>query len=553
MSHANGPRTGRPPILASRGMVSSPHYLASASGLDMLRRGGSAVDAVIAINATLCAVYPHMTGIGGDGFWLIAGPDTHGVQALHAAGAAAKAATRGFYREHGCTDQIPERGALAVLTMPGAVDGWRLAHERHGRLPWADLFADAITYARDGVAITRSLADWLAADVDILKQYSNSARIYLSEGSPQREGARLVQAELANTLEQIAKLGARKGFYEGDIARRICDALATDGSPMRVEDFVAYHAKWVEPISSSYRGHDVVQMPPSTQGMAALQIMNLLDGFDVASWGEGTADYYHHIVEAVKVAFADRDEWLTDPDFVEIPLKTLLSADYATQRRSLINSARALVGDDIHPGLRYGADFDRRPPDGDTVYLCATDADGLVVSNIQSIYHDFGSAVVAGDTGVLMGNRGCFFSLDDRHPNRLEPGKTTFHTIIPAMLLKDGTPVLAYGTMGGEGQPQTQTALLTRLLDFGFDVQQAIEAPRWLMGRTWGTATSSLVLESRISDETIRELVLRGHPVTIAPRWEGTVGHAQAIRIDHVSGFFEGGADPRGDGAAMGF
>ena len=553
MSHPNGPRTGRPPFLAARGMVSSPHYLASASGLNVLRRGGSAVDAVIAVNATLCAVYPHMTGVGGDGFWLIAGPDTKGVQALHGSGAAAKAATRDYYRERGCTDQIPMRGALAVLTMPGAIDGWRLAHERHGRLPWADLLADAIAYARDGVAVSRSLADWLAADAAILKQYPQSAGIYLPEGSPQREGARLVQADLARTFEQIAKLGARAGFYEGDIARRICDALAADGSPLRADDFAGYHAKWVEPISTSYRGHEVVQMPPSTQGLAAQQIMNLLDGFDVASWGEGTADYYHHIVEAVKVAFADRDEWLTDPDFVKIPLETLLSKDYAAERRKLISSARALVGDDIQPGLRYGTDFDRRVPGGDTVYLCATDADGLVVSNIQSIYHDFGSAVVAGDTGVIMQNRGCFFSLDDGHPNRLEPGKTTFHTIIPALLLKDGAPVLAYGTMGGEGQPQTQTALLTRLIDFGFDVQQAIEAPRWLMGRTWGTATSSLVLESRISDETIRDLLLRGHPVTVAPRWEGTVGHAQAIRIDRVTGFFEGGADPRGDGAAMGF
>ena len=553
MSHANGPRTGRPPVLASRGMVSSPHYLASASGLYALRQGGSAVDAVIAINATLCAVYPHMTGVGGDGFWLIAGPNTDGVQALHAAGPAVKAATRDYYRAHGCTDKIPERGALAVLTVPGAVDGWRLAHERHGRLPWADLFADAIAYARDGCAVTRSLADWLAADFDLLKKHPHTARTFLPEGRPQREGSRLLQADLARTLEQIATLGARDGFYEGEIAQRICDAIAADGSPMRFEDFADYHAKWVEPISTTYRGHEVVQMPPSTQGFAALQIMNLLEGFDVTAWGDGTVEYYHHMVEAVKVAFADRDEWLTDPDFVKIPLEKLLSKDYARERRGLIDATRALEVGTIEPGQRYGADFDRHAPAGDTVYLCAADADGLVVSNIQSIYFDFGSTVVAGDTGVLMGNRGCFFSLDERHPNRLEPGKVTFHTIIPAMLLKDGLPVLAYGTMGGEGQPQTQAAMLTRMIDFGFDVQQAIEAPRWLMGRTWGTDTNTLLLESRISDEIMRELKLRGHPVSIAVSWEGTVGHAQAIRIDPASGFFEGGADPRGDGAAMGF
>lgn len=551
MSHANGPRTGRPPVIAERGMVSSPHYLASASGLDILRRGGSAVDAAIAINTTLCVVYPHMAGVGGDGFWLIAGPDTNGVQALHAAGPAAQAATRDYYRERGCSDGIPHRGPLAALTIPGVVDGWRLAHERHGRLPWADLFADAINFAREGMAVTRSLADWLKDDESLLQQYPETANIYLPDGKLLREGERLVQTDLAHTLEQIASLGARAGFYEGEVAKRICAAIGAAGSPLRAEDFASYEAKWVDPIATTYRGYEVVQHGPSTQGFAALQILNLLEGFDVASWGEGSAEYYHHIAEAVKVAFADRDEWLTDPAFVKIPLAQLLSKDYANERRKLISSDAALTA--VEPGLRYGTDFDHTAPDGDTVYFCVTDADGLVVSNIQSIYHDFGSTVVAGDTGVLMQNRGCFFSLDEQHPNRLEPGKHTFHTIIPAMLLKDGVPVMAYGTMGGEGQPQTQAAMLTRMIDFGFDVQQAIEAPRWLMGRTWGTASSNLWLESRISDETVRSLRLRGQPIGMTAQWESTMGHAQAIRIDPETGFFEGGADPRGDGAAMGF
>lgn len=553
MSNSNGPRTGRPPVFASRGMVSSPHYLASASGTEILRRGGSAVDAAIAVNTTLCVVYPHMAGVGGDAFWLIAGPETEGVQALHAGGPSAKGATRDHYREQGCSDKIPDRGPLAALTTPGVVDGWRLAHERHGRLPWADLFTDAINYARDGMAITRSLADWLVDDEYLLKQYPQTARIYLPEGRPQREGARLIQADLANTLQEIADKGARAGFYEGPIAEKICASLNKGGSPLSVGDFAEYQAKWVTPITSSYRGYDIYQLPPATQGFAALQIMNLLEGFDVTSWGEGTADYYHHIVEAVKVAFADRDEWLTDPDFVKIPLDKLLTKDYANERRKLIQSKHALAGQDVEPGMSYGLEFDHQPPSGDTVYFCVADTDGLVVSNIQSIYHDFGSMVVAGDTGVLMQNRGSFFSLDDQHPNRLEPGKHTFHTIIPAMLLKDGKPVLAYGTMGGEGQPQTQAAILTRLIDFGFDVQQAIEAPRWLMGRTWGMESRDLWLESNIPEETIRELRLRRQPVKIASRWAGTLGHAQAIRIDHEGGFFEGGSDPRGDGAAMGF
>lgn len=536
-------------------MVSAPHYLASASGLETLRRGGSAVDAAIAVGATLCAVYPHMTGLGGDGFWLIAGAGTDGVQAVNASGPSAQDATIEYYRQHGYEDEIPARGALAALTVPGVVDGWRVAHERFGRLPWADLFADAIGYARDGMPISRSLADWLSADTPILRQSPEMARVYLPRGVAEREGSRLVQTDLAKTFEVLADSGARAAMYEGPLAQRICSALQPAGSPLKPEDFAAYHASWVDPIFTTYRGFEMAQLPPSTQGFAALQILNLLDGFDIAALGEGTADYYHHIVESVKLAFEDRDEWLTDPAFVDIPLERLLSKDYASERRAFVDPERAMVADEVGPGLRYGSGFEHRhpAPSGDTVYFCTADADGLVVSAIESIYHDFGSAVIGGDTGINMQNRGSFFSLDEDHPNRLEPGKRSFHTIIPAMMLKDGQPVLAYGTMGGEGQPQTQAAMVTRIVDFGYDVQQAIEAPRWLMGRTWGTATRDLALESRISDQVARELTLRGHPVRVVSHWEGTVGHAQAIRINQESGFFEGGADPRGDGAALGF
>jgi gamma-glutamyltranspeptidase/glutathione hydrolase len=533
--------------------VATPHYLASSAGLEALRRGGSAVDAAIAANAVLCVVYPHMAGLGGDGFWLIAGHDTGGVQALNAAGPAARAATASFYRERGHTSEIPERGAPAALTVPGAVDGWRVAHERFGRLAWADLFAAAIEYARDGMPVSRSLADWLAQDAPILRQFPETARVFLPGGEPQREGTRLVQADLARAFEALASDGARGGFYEGTLARRICKSLGPAGSPLSPEDFAAYRAAWVEPIATTYRGFEVVEMPPSTQGFATLQILNLLEGFDVAAWGEGTADYYHYLVEAVKVAFADRDEWLTDPDYVKIPLDRLLSKDYAAKRRALIDPRRALVAEQIEPGLRFAPGAHRRAPGGDTCYFCTADADGLVASVIQSIYHDFGAVVIGGDTGIILQNRGSFFSLDERHPNRLEPGKHTFHTIIPAMMMQDGRPVLAFGTMGGEGQPQTQAALVTRMVDFGFDVQQAIEAPRWLMGRTWGTPSRSLSLECRIPDEAVRELTRRGHPVRMVEAWSGTMGHAQAIRVDRERGFLEGGADPRGDGAAIGW
>ncbi len=534
-------------------MAATPHVLASAAAVDLLQRGGSAVDAAIGANAVLCVVYPHMAGLGGDGFWLIAGRGVDGVQALDASGPAARLATRAYYSERGFHDEIPARGPLAALTVPGAVDGWRAAHERHGRLPWADLFTTAIGYARDGAPVSRSLAGWLAQDRPILTKGPAPVRQLLPGGEPPREGSRLVQPDLARTLDELASAGPRS-FYEGALPVRIGEALAACDSPLRASDFASYQARWVTPLSSSYRGFEVVQMPPPTQGFAALQILNLLEGFDVAAWGDGTAAYYHHLVEAVKVAFADRDEWLTDPEYVDIPLDRLLSKAYADERRTLIDPRRARPLDDIAPGVRFDAGVARRrSPGGDTAYFCVADADGLVVSVIQSIYHAFGAAVVGGDTGVILQNRGTFFSLDDRHPNRLEPGKRTFHTLIPAMLLRDGRPVLAYGTMGGEGQPQTQAALVTRLVDFGYDVQQAIEGPRWLMGRTWGTSNTSLSLEARIDGDVVGELGRRGHPVQILPAWDATFGHAQAIRIDGETGFFEGGADPRGDGAALGY
>lgn len=494
-----------------------------------------------------------MAGLGGDAFLLIAGGGIEGVEAIDASGPAASLATRDFYKKHGHTESIPMRGPLSALTTPGTVDGWRLAHERHGKLPWKELFVDAINYAKNGMAITRSLADWLVTDESILKENADMARIFLPKGKPQRDGELLKQEELAKTLEYLAEHGAREGFYEGPIAQEIGRAMEAMGSPLRYHDLASYQAKWVEPITSSYRGHQVYQLPPPTQGFAALQILNLLEQLDVKSWGANSAEYYHNIVEAIKIAFADRDEWLTDPSHVTIPLDTLLSTEYAQKRRELIKPEKSLEYDDIEPGLKFGDNARRKAPTGDTVYFCAVDSDGMMVSNIQSIYHDFGSAVIAGNTGIIMQNRGSFFDLDAEHPNTLEPGKTTFHTIIPAMLLKDGKPVMAYGTMGGEGQPQTQAAMLTRMIDFGFNVQQAIEAPRWLMGRTWGVATRDLLLESRIPEEVIRELRLRGHNVKMAAGWDGTLGHAQAIRVHEDTGLYEGGADPRGDGLALGY
>ncbi len=553
MSHPNGPRTGRPPTYAPRGVVSTPHHLASAAGLNMLQSGGSAVDAAIAANAVLCVVYPHMAGLGGDGFWLIAEPGAGRVHGLNASGPSARKATLDYYRRHAKDNEIPSRGPLSVLTVPGAIDGWRLAHERFGRLEWSKLFDAAIAYARDGMPVSRSLADWLVQDEPILTRHPATAAIFLPDKRVPRDGQRLVQGDLARSFQLIASHGARKGFYEGAIAERICSALQGEGSPLAADDFAAFHAEWVEPITASYRGYDVCELPPNTQGFTALQILKLIEGFDVVGWGEGTADYYHHMAEAVKIAFADREEWLTDPRFVKIPVERLISQAYADERRRLIDPEHALDISEVPAGIAFAHPHERRAPEGDTCYFCAADRDGMVVSLIQSIYHDFGSAVIGGDTGIILQNRGAFFALDENHPNVLQPEKRTFHTLIPALIMRDGQPYLAFGSMGGEGQPQSQAALATRILDFGYDVQQAIEAPRWLMGRTWGTRSRNMSLEGRIDDQVARELKGRGQPVQMVTDWNDNLGHAHAIRVNRAEGFFEGGADPRGDGAALGY
>jgi oxamate amidohydrolase len=553
MSHPNGPRTGRPPTYAPHGVVSTPHHLASAAGLNILQSGGSAVDAAIAANAVLCVVYPHMAGLGGDGFWLIAEPGTGRVHGINASGPAARGATLDYYRPRSKNNEIPARGPLSVLTVPGAIDGWRLAHERFGRLAWSKLFDAAIAYAGEGMAVSRSLADWLVQDEPLLTGYPATAAIFLPNKRVPRDGERLVQGDLANSFQQIASEGARKSFYEGNIAERICAALRPQGAPLAAEDFAGFHAEWVEPIKGTYRGYEVYELPPNTQGFTALQILNLIQGYDVVGWGEGTADYYHHMAEAVKVAFADREEWLTDPAFVNIPVERLISKEYADERRRLIDSERALDIAEVPAGIAYAHPHERRPPDGDTCYFCAADRDGMVVSLIQSIYHDFGSAVIGGSTGIILQNRGAFFALDEHHPNCLAPGKRTFHTLIPGLLMREGQPYLAFGSMGGEGQPQSQAALVTRIVDFGYDVQQAIEAPRWLMGRTWGTRTRNMSLEGRISDEVVRELKRRGQPIQMVTAWNDNLGHAHAIRVNREQGFFEAGADPRGDGAALGY
>ncbi|MEW5746800.1 MAG: gamma-glutamyltransferase [Nitrospirota bacterium] len=539
--------TGRPVTMGTRAMVSTSHYLASAAGFSMLDRGGSAVDALIAANATLAVVYNHMAGLGGDLFAQVWDPKTSKVEALNGSGRSGERVTIDAYRSKGW-DKIHPRGPLAANTVPGAVDAWKQLHQRYGKLEWKELFRPAIQHAR-GFPISQKFRDYIEQYSDMLQGFETASSILLPGGRAPRAGAILRQPDLASSLSLVAEKGSDV-FYRGELAEKIVNGLKQAGGLLTEDDFASHSSDWVEPLRTNYKGYEVTELPPNTQGVATLMILNLIEAMDLQEIGEGTADYYHLMAEAVKLAFADRDRWVTDPATLDIPYDRLLSKEYAAERRRMIDMNRATPEGDIQPGATEPAMAGHGG--GDTVYMCAADEDGLCVSLIQSVYFEFGSAFIPPGTGILLQNRGSFFKLDPDHPNALAPRKRTFHTIIPAMALKDGKPALLFGTMGGEGQPQTQTAMLTRMADFGFNVQEAIEAPRWLYGRTWGESSRSLKLEGRIPDGIVTELKRRGHDVQMMEDWSQKMGHAQAIWIDREQGVLHGGADPRGEGLAIG-
>lgn len=538
--------------MAKNGMVTSSHYLATQAGLDVLRRGGNAVDATIAVASTLAVVYPQMNSIGGDNFWLIYNAKTGELRALNASGRSGEKATIEAYTQQGLS-KIPSRGYLAANTVPGAVSGWDAAYhyaqQSMGKsLPWDSLLTSAIHYAEQGTPVTASLNYWSRVNVDAsdqefrnLQRFPEFRRIYLQDGdSPYDVGQLLKQPDLARTLRTIATQGS-DAFYTGEIAQQIVADLSAHGGMLTLKDFAENRADWVEPIKVNYRDYVAYNLPPNTQGMASLEILNILNNVEIQKIAEGSADYYHLLVEATKQAFADRDKYLTDPAFNPIPLAFLLSAAHGKEQAARIDMAKAKI--DVQP----------LDPKGDTVWFGVVDAEGNAVSIIQSIYHDFGSGIVAKDTGVLLQNRGSFFSLDKANVNHLEPHKRTYHTLNPAMLLKNGKPYLVYGTMGGEGQPQTQAAIVTRIVDYGMSPQEAINAPRWLHGRTWGASSNDLKIEGRVDDQVIEELKQRGHPVRVVDDYTDTMGHAGAILIEPISGMMFGATDPRGDGIAAGY
>ena len=537
-------QTGRPATLSTRGMVTCPHALASAAGVDVLRAGGSAVDAAIATSAVLAVVYPHMTGIGGDAFWLIHDAATRTVRYLNGGGRAAARASIEAFRDRGHAE-IPFRGVLpATVTVPGAVASWDAAHAAHGRLSLSRCLEAAIDYARSGFPVTARLSGWIAQTAPELARQSAAAQIFLPDGPAPAAGTVLRNPALARSLEAIAASGAR-GFYEGDTARALARFAADNGGFFDATDLAAQRATWEAPLSGRYRDLVLYETPAPTQGFTVLQMLQMIEPFELHKSEFLGPDHVHLLVQAKQLAYHDRDRFLADPAFADVPIARLLSSAYVDERRRMIDRERALPWDLVpsHGSLS-----------GDTVYIAVVDADGNAVSLIQSLYGVFGSAVVADDTGIVLQNRGAYFSLDPRHPNRLEPGKVPLHTLIASLGFREDKLWSVVGCMGADGQPQIHLQTYTAMLDFGCDIQQALESPRWLSGRfALGEARDTLHIEGRFPDTTIRELIRRGHQVDRWGAWNELAGHAHGIVIDPQSGVRHGGSDPRSDGAAIGY
>lgn len=528
-------KTGRSIVRSTHGMVASSQPLASHVGLEVLKRGGNAVDAAIAMAAMLNVTEPMMTGIGGDAFALLYLARTGEVKGLNASGRAPRALSLDYFAKRGITT-IPDDG-METITVPGAFDGWVTLLERYGTMKLADVLAPAIEYAENGFPVMeKTVIDWESV-VAKMKRTPAASSNYLIDGRAPRPGEIFRQKNLARTFRTLAS-GGRNAFYKGEIANAIVDYCRKNGGFLTVEDFAAHHSDWVEPLSTNYRGYDVYQIPPNGQGITALITLNLLEGFDLTAMAKQPDAYYHTLIEATKLAFADRNRYIADPAFARVPVKELLSKEYAAERRRLIDPNRVL--ENPPPGVLLSK--------GDTTYLTVVDKDRNAISFINSLYDLFGSGVVAGDTGICLQNRGTSFSLDPRHPNHIEPGKRPFHTIIPSMVLKNGRLFVSFGVMGGAVQPQGHVLFVSSIIDRNFNLQQAVEAPRY---RYQGG--KRVLLENELTEEIINKLLARGHVRAWPADNVNVMGGAQAIMIDPVTGSLLGASDPRKDGCALGY
>ncbi|MCY0774177.1 oxamate amidohydrolase [Enterobacter cloacae complex sp. 2022EL-00788] len=523
--------------VSTRGMAVAPHHLASQSALGVLREGGSAIEAMVAAAATVAVVYPHMNGLGGDGFWLIVPPQGEPI-AVDASGAAGSLATLAAYDG---LPHIPHRGPRAALTVAGTVSGWdealTISQEMTGRaLPLARLLADAIDYAQNGTPVTASQAHATASKYDELHDVPGFAETWLVNGKPPHAGSRFCQPALALTLKRLVEDGL-DSFYRGPLADTLARGMATLGMPVTRDDLAAHVARRTAPLKLQHRLGEIFNLAPPTQGLVSLAILGITDRLAMADADDAMT--IHRIAEATKLAFGLRDAHITDPREMQTDVQSLLTPAALQELADRVDDARA-------------APWGNGKGPGDTVWMGVMDESGLAVSFIQSIYHEFGSGVVLPDTGIVWQNRGASFSLNPEHLLALAPGKQPFHTLNPAAArLSDGR-VMVYGSMGGDGQPQTQATIFTRYAVQGVPLQESVNRPRWLLGRTWGQTSDSLKLEGRFTPETVTHLQALGHEVEMFPDFSEAMGHAGAI-VRHPDGLFEGAFDPRSNGTAAGF
>ena len=534
----------RPDVRGTIGAVSAGHPLAAQAGLEVLKNGGNATDAIIAMAGVLAVTRPHMNGVGGDAFGIFYDGATGAVTALNASGRSGALATPDFFTQAG-VDRIPQSGALSV-SVPGAVAGWVDAHDRFGSKPFAELLQPAIHFARDGFAVSTRLA------MDFEEQGGNlnepGRALYLPGGSPPPVGTLLRNPELAASLETIARRG-KAGYYTGDIGRKLAAFIEAEGGHLRAEDFAAHTSNWVEPLAEEYLGHTIVVMPPNTQGPAQLAYMVMAAEHPQAEMGHNSARYLHTLIELKKLAFADRDRWVADPDKADVPVDRLLDADYLRERAQQVDAEHA--AESVGPG--FGGDpagSDEEMDDrGDTVYLTAVDRWGNAVSWIQSNFAGFGSGLLEPETGILLHNRGALYTLEEGHPNQVAPGKRPYHTLSPMMALHtDGSFAFTLGTPGGDSQPQSLIQIVNNLLIFGMTPQQAIEAPRF---RSMGGVR--VALENRVPLATAEGLVALGHDLNLIDGWTATFGGAQMIFWDATNGVLTAAADPRREAYALAY
>jgi gamma-glutamyltranspeptidase/glutathione hydrolase len=527
---------GRSMVISRQGIAATSQVLASAAAAQILAKGGSAVDAAIAANAVLAVTEPMMDGIGGDLFAIYWDANSGKLTALNSSGPAARALTPAFLASHGIHDKMPVHG-IHTVTVPGAVRGWAAMHSRYGKLPWRDLFTAAIAYARDGYPVPEVLAViWsLDSSIKVLESNPETTRVFLPGGKPPKTGEIVRNPELAHTLEIIAAQGP-DAFYRGEIASSLLATSRKLGGTLTAEDLAAFEPEWVEPVSSTYRGWRVYEMPPNDQGMAALEMLNIMETFEPSPEGPLSAQEMHKRIEAMKLAYADLARYNADPRFAHVPVAGLLAKPYAAERAALINPDQANC--DVRNGI---------PVRGDTTYLAVVDRDGNIASWIQSISGTFGSGVTVEGRGILLQNRGALFSLDPKSPNILAGGKRPFHTIIPAFMEK-GDIHIGFGIMGGPNQPLAHAQFVSNIVDYGMNIQSALEEPRFTKPAAHGC---DVTIESRVPETTLQKLSERGHQIQIARPYTSQMGRGNAVLHDSAARVNYAASDPRADGAAV--